>query len=123
MPATVSARPLRPWSQPRARLLPDGAADCKADEARHARGLLQPVVDHGRISAAAQDDTAGLPATAAQHEVTHPPAVVSGVQALDLPDVGIDAVAPQVPDRVPGRARPDDAVETLEVTTNCFELR
>src|SRR5437016_6607138 len=52
------------------RLLPDGAADGKADKARHARGLLQPVVDHGRISAAAQDDTAGLPATAAQHQVT-----------------------------------------------------
>src|SRR6202011_1880023 len=101
------------------RLFPDGAADCKADEAWHARGLLQPVVDHGRISAAAEDDTAGLPATAAQHQVTHLPAVVPGVQAFDLPDVGIDAVAPQIPDRVQDQARPDFAVEAVEVTANC----
>src|SRR5207245_6282072 len=89
------------------RLLPDRAADGKADETRHPGLLPQPVLDLGVAGSTAENDAGDPVATGASGLVCHPSVVLASVEAFDLPDLRLDVGRLQFGDGPNNQLRPD----------------
>ena len=68
-------------------------------------GLAEPVRDRRLVGAGAEHDTADVVAPAGAGGVGHEPVVLGRVEALDLPDVGLDTGGLQLGDRRSGEPR------------------
>src|SRR5262245_31170067 len=85
--------------EPLQRVPPDRTTDREPDVAGHARAGPQPVVDRRVVRAAAQDDAHAAIAPAPAHGGRDRLAVLAPGEALDLPDVRLDAGLLQLADR------------------------
>src|SRR3954452_19860258 len=103
---------------------PDRAADREADEALDRRGRPKPLVDLLVARAAPQQDAddALAPGTLAGLLGEHL-GVGALVDALDLPDVDLDAVILDVLDRAPHELGPQLGVVAVVVAADRLELR
>src|SRR6185503_8482114 len=73
------------------RIPEDGAADGKADEARHLAGGAEPLAHLLIVLAAAEHDAADAIASAGPGRCHDRLAILSAIEAFDLPQVGLDA--------------------------------
>ena len=103
-------------------VFPDAAPDGEADERVHLAGHLEPVVEPFRGRVPAQDDQVG-PAAAGPGLRGHLLRRLDGLQALDLPQRGLDAVRLVVRDHRGYQAGTDVAVVGGSVTAGRLELR
>src|SRR5579884_1762163 len=94
-------------------LAEDRPADREADVTVEAGAGAQPLVDLLVGCAAAEDDARHAVATLAADELRDLPARLALVDALDLPDVGLDAAVLQLEDRLHHQLRPQLGVVAL----------
>src|SRR5215213_6133945 len=105
------------------RVPPDRAADREADEALDRRGLLEPVVDLLVGGAAAQEHALDvLAARALARLCGEHLGVLAAVDALDLPDVDLDAGLLEVLDRAPHQLGAQLGVVAVGVAVDRVQL-